>query len=216
MPILCGRSMVQRLLDALGTKFDEVRQGVLLSRLRSLDAIREAYDSEEGKGELYPDAIAAIADTIDTLRDLLATLPNVRRIEAERVALGIQSSANALEAAQRLNIEFNAAVCDSDAVTPAAVKAVQVNDADIREARAIDVRAKLLADAWLVSGTLRVPQSMCCSTGGISRISPDRTSRLGCETWPEPHRSQVWLFCLLESIGRLEGVRGSRSKDSSM
>ena len=146
---------IQRLLDALGANFEDIRQGVLLSRLRSLDAIKDAYDNEESRQELYPDAIAAIIDTVETLRDLLAALPDVRKIEAERLALEIQSSPYAVEAIQHLNSNFNRAVTEtSDIMTRAAIEAVVAHEVDIREARRNDVKAKLLANSWLVKRNL--------------------------------------------------------------
>lgn len=146
---------IQRLVEALGKDFQEIRQGVLLSRSRTLDAIREAYDTEEARKELSPDLLAAIGDTSETLRDLLAMLPDVRKIEAERLAFEIQSSPYAVEAIQHLDTAFNKVVAaSSEVMTPGAISATLVNDAEIREARRTDVKAKLLADAWLVKRNL--------------------------------------------------------------
>jgi hypothetical protein len=87
------RRSVERLLDALATRFEDVRPGVLLSRSRSIEADRSAFDSEDARRELFPEAIAMVDDVLLSLQDLLAIYPIVRKIEAERLALSIQRDA---------------------------------------------------------------------------------------------------------------------------
>ena len=81
----------ERLLTALGTSFDDLRPGVLLSPPGAIVADRAAFG-----GELFPDTIAMMDDTLQTLRDLLAAFPIVRRIEAEGLALHLDRSADAI------------------------------------------------------------------------------------------------------------------------
>jgi hypothetical protein len=45
---------VERLLAALGAKFDDLRPGVLLSRERSMAADRAAFEDDDARGELFP------------------------------------------------------------------------------------------------------------------------------------------------------------------
>jgi hypothetical protein len=80
---------VQGLLGALDVSFDELRPGLLLSRVRSLEADGSAFDTEDARAELFPDAFAGVADVVQTARDLLGVFPEVRRIEVERLALDL-------------------------------------------------------------------------------------------------------------------------------
>jgi Leucine rich repeat len=144
------RRSVGRLLSALAAGFEDVRPGVLLSRLRSIEADRNAFDTEEGRQELFLDAIAMMDDVLLSLQDLVASYPIVRTIEAERVALSIQRDTHILEAvAAEMDVikeEANASV----AVTPVAVAALKENDLEIEDAITLDVRAGLIADQLLV------------------------------------------------------------------
>lgn len=45
--------------------------GVLLMRLRTLEAIIDAYDTEDGRGMLYPDAILAMRDMQGSVNDFI-------------------------------------------------------------------------------------------------------------------------------------------------
>jgi hypothetical protein len=75
---------VERLLQSLGANYGDVRPGLVLSRLRSIESIVAGYDSEEGRAALFPDAVAMLSDVHLSGHDFLATFPNVRRIERER------------------------------------------------------------------------------------------------------------------------------------
>jgi hypothetical protein len=103
---------VERLLTALGTQFDDIRPGVLLSRSRSIEADRTAFGDE-----LLPDTIAMMDDTARTLRDLLAAFPIVRRVEAEVLALDLDRSADAIPALREEMAAIKAAAEKSGAVT---------------------------------------------------------------------------------------------------
>lgn len=72
------RDSIDGLLEALGENLDDVRPAVLLSRSRSIEAARKAFDLEEARRELTPDVIAMMDDTRQTLQDLMALLPIVR------------------------------------------------------------------------------------------------------------------------------------------
>jgi hypothetical protein len=53
---------VERLLRSLGARYDDVRPGLVLSRLRSIEGIVSGFDTEEGRLALFPDAIAMLTD----------------------------------------------------------------------------------------------------------------------------------------------------------
>jgi hypothetical protein len=139
------RSSVERLLTALGTQFDDVRPGVLLSRSRSLEADRAAFGEE-----LPPDTIAMIDDAARTLRDLLASFPTVRRIEAERLALDLDRNADAVPIIREEMAAIKAASVQSGAVTAEAIFALTLNDDALEDANDPVVRTSLIADKLLV------------------------------------------------------------------
>jgi hypothetical protein len=124
---VCGS--VEMLLEALGSHFDDLRPGVLLSRERSIAADRAAFDTADGRGELFGDAFAMLDDTLQTLRDLLAAFPIVRRIEAERLALDLDREGDAIPTIQEEMAAIEATAEESDAVTKRTVVALRQNDA---------------------------------------------------------------------------------------
>jgi hypothetical protein len=115
---------VERLLSVLGNRFDDLRPGLLLSRSRSIEADRAAFADE-----LFPDALALMDDTLQTLRDLLAAFPIVRTIEAEGLALQLDRNAEAIPAIQQEMDAVQAAAAQSEAVTKDALEALAQNDA---------------------------------------------------------------------------------------
>jgi hypothetical protein len=138
---------VERLLTALGTRFEDLRPGVLLSRSRSLDADRGAFGDE-----LLPDTIAKMDDTARTLRDLLASFPIVRRIEAEVLALDLDRSVDAVPTVREQMAAITAVAEKSGAVTAETIGALTQNDAAIEDATDPVVRTSLIADKLLVVG----------------------------------------------------------------
>jgi class 3 adenylate cyclase len=136
---------VDRLLDSLGTTLEDVRPGVLLSRSRSIEAHRTAFEDE-----LFPDAIAMIDDALHSLRDLLAVFPIVRRIEVERLALDLDRSADKIAGIREEMDAVNAAAAKSEAATEEAVAALSQNEAAIEEASDPVLRTSLVADQLLV------------------------------------------------------------------
>jgi hypothetical protein len=136
---------VEQLLTALGTRFDDLRPGVLLSRSRSLEADRAAFSDE-----LLPDSAAMMDDAARTLRDLLASFPIVRRIEAEVLALDLDRHADAVPAIREQMAAIKAAAEKSDAVTAEVIGALTQNDAAIEGAIDPVVQRSLVADKLLV------------------------------------------------------------------
>jgi hypothetical protein len=136
---------IERLLTALGTRFEDLRPGVLLSRSRDIDADRVAF-----AGELLPDTIAMMDGTAQTLRDLLASFPEVRLIEAEVLALDLDRSADVIPAIREQMAAITAAAEKSGAVTLEALGALTQNDAAIEDAINLVAQRGLVADKLLV------------------------------------------------------------------
>jgi hypothetical protein len=136
---------IERLLTTLGARFEDLRPGVLLSRSRDIDADRVAFARE-----LLPDTIAMMDGTAQTLRDLLASFPEVRLIEAEVLALDLDRSADAIPAIRGQMAAITAAAEKSGAVTPEAISALTQNDAAIEDATNPVAQRSLVADKLLV------------------------------------------------------------------
>jgi hypothetical protein len=93
-----------------------------------------------------------MGDTLRTLRDLLATFPRVRRIEAEVLALDLDRIADAVPTIREQMAAIAAAAEKSELVTGEAIGALTQNDAAIEEATDPLVRTSLIADKLLVVG----------------------------------------------------------------
>jgi hypothetical protein len=143
---------VQALIAAIDVEFDNLRPGVLLSRVRSIEADRAAFDTEDARRELFPDAFAMIDDTLQTARDLMALFPLVRQIEAERLALDLDRQPDAVPALEQQAEEIRDAAQRSGAATDGAIRALTQNDAAIHAATDPLLRTQLVADKLLVVG----------------------------------------------------------------
>ena len=141
---------VERLMQSLGARYDDVRPGVVLSRLRSIEGIVSGFDSEEGKAALFPDAIAMFTDLHLSGQDFLATFPNVRRIERERIAAGLEKGPEFIDKVLEETEAIYTAAAGSEIVAPGAVNALGENETDIREAQSVEVKADLVADRLLI------------------------------------------------------------------
>jgi hypothetical protein len=142
--------VVERLLQSLGTRYDDVKPGVALSRLRSIESIISSFDTQEGRAALFPDAIAMFTDLHLSGQDFLATFPNVRRIERERIAAGLEKDPAVIDKALEETEAIHSAAAGSEIVTPRAVDALGENELDIREAQSVEVKADLVADRLLI------------------------------------------------------------------
>jgi Helix-turn-helix len=132
---------VVRLLQSLGAHYEDVRPGVVLSRLRSIESIVAGFDSEEGRAALFPDAVAMLSDVYLSGQDFLATFPNVRRIERERIAAGLEKDPAVIDKAMEETEAIHTAAAGSEIVAPGAVNALGENDPDIREAQSVELKA---------------------------------------------------------------------------
>ena len=162
------RAHVARLLAHLGKDYADARPGLLLSSRRSLEGDLRAYDTDEGRRELFPDALSSIDDIVAMIRDLGSTYPKSREIEAEAVAIDLpMDRLNEIEAQSSLIVS---AIHESDSVTDAALDAVSETVDAIVYSRTVAERAKQNAYLLLVLGNFgRAAVQNLRSTG--ARIS---------------------------------------------
>jgi hypothetical protein len=159
----------QRLLDALGRALNDIRPGLVLSRMRTIEAVHDAFGRDDGRESLFPDAVAMMDDACLTGRDFLATFPVVRQIERQRLALGIERSADRLEQIRGEANAVQTAAASSEVVATGAVEALTTTDPDILRAKSVDQVADLLGDKLLVirnfvSATVRSVKELGAST----------------------------------------------------
>jgi hypothetical protein len=160
---------------------------MLVGRGTSIPSARNAFDSEESRRELFPEAIAMMDDVLLSLQDLMAIFPVIREIEAERVALAIQGDANTLDAITTNINAIKEIASNSDIVTQAAVDALKENDTEIRDARGIAIQARLVADQLLVTrnfvggAALFARQALLTGTRRIA----SELGELGSKSWEE-------------------------------
>lgn len=164
------RLSAERMLQGLGGAFEDVRPGVVLSRMRSMEAIRDAFSTDEGREALFPGAVAAIDDICLSGRDLLSVFPIVREIERQRLALGIERSP---EAISDLHVQVEAiqqVASDSDLVAQSASNALSENDVGILQAESTDQEADLLADKLLIIRNFASESVRWMVEGGVKLI----------------------------------------------
>lgn len=146
-PARISRS-IERLLLALGDDIRELRPGVLRSHARTVEADAVAFLSEDAQRELFPEVIAFMQDLHLSLEDLQAFFPQIRKIEVEVIALGLQR-ADIARAREQLE-QITARVVGADVTKMPAKEAIAKLDPDIAEAPDAITQAKLLADKTLV------------------------------------------------------------------
>jgi hypothetical protein len=119
---------VDLLESRLGESPADIRIGLLLPSLHSLEADYRAYDTEEGRKELTPDLFAMIDDAATAVRDLVGIFPVARTIEAGRIAqrlptcdlgLTVADGEKAVSAAQASPLVMIAAIEALSASLPA-------------------------------------------------------------------------------------------------
>lgn len=148
-PFAC--SCFERLFEKLDVDFLDVRPGVVLSRMRSVEAVRDGFDTEEGKGLLFPGAIAEINSVCSTGQDFLATFPLIREIERQRLALDIEKSPETIAEIQSKTSLIIEAASRSEAVAVGAVNALSENEVDIAQSVDLTTTADLVADQLLIT-----------------------------------------------------------------
>jgi hypothetical protein len=163
---------ISRLRDVLGARFDDLREAVLLSSLRSVEADLAAFS-----GELSADAIAMMADTGQTLRDLLAAFPKVRAVETQRVALDLDRNPDAIPAVRQHMAAIKAAAAKSGVATEATISALGYNDAAIEDAADPVERTGLIGYSLLVYRNF-----VGVVAGAIGKATPELCG-LGADAW---------------------------------
>ncbi len=161
----------------------ELRPGLLLSSIASLDSALRAYDTEEGRKELSPDALKAMRDVAETARTLNATFPKAREIEAERVAQALPMER--LAEIERPAAEIVVAAAMSDAVSDGAVAALETSAQGVITARSPADRAKQLGYLILDLGNFgRAGARHIAATGArITKTVGREIGGLGADCW---------------------------------
>ncbi len=126
------KQSVANILEALGDTLDDVNPAILLMRQRSLDADTRAYDTDEGRAELYPDAIAELYDAAASVNDLLSVFAIVQSIMANAITVEVQTQD--IGAVQAHLSEIRAGASGSDLVDQSASDALNALDADVAKA----------------------------------------------------------------------------------
>jgi hypothetical protein len=134
------RAHVDLLLARLGSSYADMRSGLMLSALRSLESDVRAYDGEEGRKELSAAHLSNIVDLAQSVRDLCAIFPRSREIEAEAVSLGLpmQRIPEIREAIGSVVAKVNA----SDGATEGGRAAINAAAADLAHLRGLAEEAK--------------------------------------------------------------------------
>jgi hypothetical protein len=142
-----------RLEQYLGQNVEDIRPGLILSALRSLESDHRAYDTEEGRKEHAPELLAMLDDLAGSVRDLAAAYPKTREIIANQFALDLEEKPASLEKLEAASDKLaDAAEKHPKIVAPAAAKALRVPGEAIDESRTLKDRAgqlalRLLSDA---------------------------------------------------------------------
>jgi hypothetical protein len=202
---------IERLLQGLGARYDDMKPGVVLSRLRSVESIVSGFDTEEGRAALFPDALAMLTDLHLSGQDFLATFPNVRRIERERIAAGLEKDPAVIDKALDETEAIHSAAAGSEIVAPRAVNALGENEPDIREAQSIEVKADLVADRLLIHRNF-VSQALraIARKGGDAWevVGPDFVAGSKVAARMLPPLAVVALIMTIAVAGRREGPEG--------
>jgi hypothetical protein len=134
------RAHVDLLLARLGSSYAEMRPGLMISVLRSLESDVRAYDSEEGRKELAAAHLSSIFNLTESVRDLCAIFPRSREIEAEAVSLGLPMQ-RLPEIRETIDLVV-AKVNHSDGATEGGREAVNASAAGLAHQRGLAEEAK--------------------------------------------------------------------------
>ena len=134
------RAHVDLLLTRLGRSYADMRPGLMLSALRSLESDVRSYDGEEGRKELSAAHLSNIIDLADSVRDLCAIFPRSREIEAEAVSLALpmQRMPEIRDTIGSVVAKVNA----SDGATDGGRAAINASAADLTHQRSLAEEAK--------------------------------------------------------------------------
>jgi hypothetical protein len=119
-----------------------LRPGLILSSLRSIEAHRAYFLTSEGSLEIAGDAFRLLDDLCNTVRELAATFPKSREIEAEAVSLGIPLEEKEFNQILLLTTDVMARVMSSDAATEGAKEALSETNVSIGSNQSLAEQAK--------------------------------------------------------------------------
>jgi hypothetical protein len=126
---------LDRLQAAMGTSLADVQSGVLLMRCRALEADYATFQPEDRRIEMSSDALSMIRDLVESLADFRATLPELVKLEAARLALGLLES-DAV-AAYRPSLELVGIAKLSSIAGKSAIDALETAVPDISETQRV-------------------------------------------------------------------------------
>jgi hypothetical protein len=122
-------SSIDAMLASLGKSLDDVKPGILLMRFRSIEADISAYDTEEGRKEVFSDVLATLRDASSSVEDLIACYPQLAEIDAARLALRLQEKD--VPEAQTNMAKIRRAAADSDLVDDSVIDALQAGEREV-------------------------------------------------------------------------------------
>jgi Fic/DOC family len=119
-----------------------IRPGLILSSLRNVEAYRQYYETPEGRDEISTEVFRLIADLCNTVRDLTATFPKSREIEAEAVSLQIPLDEEKFAQILSLAENVDSVIISSDAASVAAKDALRETSVAIDSTHTLAQQAK--------------------------------------------------------------------------
>lgn len=177
---------LNRLNEALGQAHDDLRPGALLMGFRSIEADAASYDTEQGRSELFPDALSMISDLASSVEDLMACYPQIADIESARLALRLQQAdvPKALENMRAVKL----AAMNSDFVGRSAIEALESGEHEIESASVV-VEAE--ADDVVIAEAIRARSAIAAQmlldyrnfTARVVRRVVSDLQRVGAQSW---------------------------------
>ena len=131
------RQTVQRLIDILGDRLDDVRAGDLLMASRSLEADLDAYDSESGRLELSEDGYSGLRELALLAGDLRAQFQAISDMLARAQTQQVLEAGidNVLAESDKI-VEGFAGLDEAIVAKDSALPALRSADRDIEETKA--------------------------------------------------------------------------------
>ncbi|WP_417676758.1 hypothetical protein [Roseibium sp.] len=141
---------VNGLFDVLTENIKDLRPQLVRSRARSVEADAQAYSKpQDEERELFPDAVAALIDLSETVKDLQGCYPQLRNLEAEITALDLDPS-RVNEVKDKLDEIVEAASEQEQVLDQSAIYALHTMEALAGESASPDVKQKRVAEYALV------------------------------------------------------------------
>jgi hypothetical protein len=177
------RDSIQSLIDVLSERVADLRPGLLRSRSRSIEADAVAYADAIDERELFPDAVAALTDLSETLRDLQGCFPQLREIEAEIMALDIDP-AKAEEVKTNLDKIVDAVSDNENVVDQSAVYALHTMEGIASEDASPAVKQKRIAEYALVVRNFMSPLARFALDNALSKAVTKATEDVWVKARP--------------------------------